>query len=86
MDREDGLQENEGKEHRFEYPRGTRAGWFNRTTEYTYNRWTPKYVVARDWTSHWKYKKWERQRPEPTWAGKTGAQWDASTWETEARK
>ena len=70
LDRGDDLREDEVKEHRFKYPRGMRAGWFNRATEDTYNRWTPKYIVARDWTSHWKYKRWERQRPETTWTGK----------------
>ena len=64
------------EDHRFPYPRGTRAGKW-KTPGYTYNRWTPKYVVATDWTLHWNYKKWEKQKTEPSWeAGKTGSQWE----------
>ena len=74
------------EEHKFPYPRGTRAGKC-KTPDYTYNRWTPKYVVATDWTSHWKYKTWEKQQPEPSWeAGRTGAPCDEASWEEAERK
>ena len=82
MEREGEPQE---EEHIFPYPRGTRAGRW-KVPYYAYNRWTPKYVVAKDWTSHWKYKKWEKQHQEPSWeTGRTGAQWDEAAWEEEAR-
>ena len=71
--------ESHAEDHRYPFPRGTRAGKW-KTDDYTYNRWTPKYVVATDWTSHWKYKKWKKQKTEPSWeTGKTGSQWEEAT-------
>ena len=86
LDRGDDLKDGEDRYNSCRYQRGTRAGWWNRYTIDTYNIWTPKYVVARDWTSHWKYKKWERQQQEQTWTGKTGAQWEALAWKSEEKK
>ena len=85
MDREAEGEDKEEKGHRFQYPRGTRAGFGNIMAEWSYDRWTPRYVVARDWRTHWKYKKWEQQAMKPAW--KTGAQWEASmAWEEVGNK
>ena len=85
MDREPDVEDKEGKEHRFPFPRGTRAGWGNRMAEWSYDRWTPRYVVARNWQSHWKYKKWEQQALKPQW--RSEAQWETSRmWNEEGKK
>ena len=85
LDREADGEYKEGKEHRFQYPRGTRAGWGNIMAEWSYDIWTPRYVVARNWQTHWKYKKWEQQALKPNW--RTGAQWETSmAWNEEGEK
>ena len=66
-------------------PRGTRAGLGNRMAEWTHDRWTPQFVVTRNWQNHWKFKRWENQCLRPNW--RTDAQWETSkAWNDEGPK
>ena len=89
LDRQPDVDDKDGKEHKYDLPRGTRAGLGNRMAEWSYNRWTPRFVVARNWQSHWKYRKWEKTQKQlwPSEMEREQAQWETSVkWNEECQK